>query len=243
MQTMLIRESYKIVRSLDVGDDYAFVEGVDIRDREKSACFLNLYEGEWLPVYLDILDRMKSRPDMKELFIAEGTLVAVFPAAEGPCIDQIFYRGAGIGWETRLQFAELLLHRALSLSDLPAEVACSAMLSENILVDLSGGRLHTRWYIPPTEGMNGRELVYLTVDQLKKILLRHFYSPMVELEFMQILEDGACKSVVQLYSLWREWQRALREAYEKQQEQNIIKRTLVHVWKHVKWGWKRRKKR
>ena len=40
---MLVRERYKVVWVLDAREDYAFAEAVDILDREKGACLLNIY--------------------------------------------------------------------------------------------------------------------------------------------------------------------------------------------------------
>ena len=242
METMLIKEQYKVVRALDVREDYAFLETVDIKDREKSACLLNLYEGNLLPVYLDVFDRLKGCPGYRGAFIADGSLAAVFEHTEGTSIDQVFYRGAKIGWQTRLEFAELLLHSALSMANDPPEVSCAAMLSENVLTDLTGGRLRFRRKILPMEGMNSRELVYLTVDQLEKILIRRFESPLVELEFLQRLADGECRSVVRLYALWREYKDAIAAAYEANEKKNILKRWISNLWNCVKWKWNERKR-
>lgn len=240
METMLIRESYKVVRSLDVREDYAFLEGVNIRDREKSACLLNLYEGKSLPVYLDLYDRMGSCPGFREMFIADGTLVTVFDPVEGPDIDQVFFRGADVTWQERLEMAELLLHKALTLSELPSEIGCAAMLTENLIVDLPGRRIRTRWHVAPMGEMNGRELVYLTVDQLRKILLERFASPKEELAFLDLLEGDPCHSVVQLYSLWRQWQDVIRKGYEAQFDMNVIRRWFGRLWRFCKRKWKRK---
>jgi len=242
VETMLIKERYKVIRVLDVQENYAFLETVDIKDRQKTACLLNLYEAELLPVYLDVYDRLEACPAYRGAFIADGSLVSVFDYVDGPSIDQVFYRGAKVDWQTRLAFAELLLHSALSMANYPPEVSCAGMLSENVLPDLAGGRLRFRWKVLPMEGMNSRELVYLTVDQLQKILIRRFESPMEELAFMQRLEDGECRSVVRLYSLWRESKDAIAAAYAAAQEKNVIKRFFSNLWKHIKWKWKQRKR-
>ena len=243
MQTMLIKEQYKVIRALEVREDYAFLETVDIKDRDKATCLLNLYEGKYLPVYLDVFDRLKDCPEYGGAFVADGSLAAVFSCTKGDPIDQIFYRGAKVDWQTRMVFAELLLHKALSMANYPPEVSCAAMLAENLLVDFPGRRLLTQWQVLPLEGMNGRELVYLTIDHLKKILIRRFDSPMEELEFMQRLEDGACRSVVQLYSLWRESRQTIEEAYSNTGKKNFVSRWFSHLWKNIKWQWKQRKKR
>ena len=77
MQTMLIKERYKVVRALEVQENYAFLETVDIKDREKTTCLLNLYEAELLPVYLDVYDRLEACPAYRGAFIADGSLVSL----------------------------------------------------------------------------------------------------------------------------------------------------------------------
>ena len=54
MESLLIRERYKIVRVIAMQPDYALLEAVDISDRETPSCLLNLYEGELLHRYARI---------------------------------------------------------------------------------------------------------------------------------------------------------------------------------------------
>ena len=54
MDTVMVRERYKIVRVLEAENDYAFAESVDITERETPVRLLNIYEGDWLPVYARI---------------------------------------------------------------------------------------------------------------------------------------------------------------------------------------------
>lgn len=242
MHTMLIKERYKVVRALAVQKSYAFLETVDIKDRDKAACLLNIYEEELLPVYLDVFDRLSDCPDFLGAFIAEGSLVSVFEYRDGCTIDQIFYRGASMDWRLRIEFAELLLHKALTMANYPPEISCAAMLSDNLLVDLSGRRLLSRWQIVPMEGMNGRELVYLAVDHLKKILIKRFESPMEELEFMYRLDNDECRSVIQLYSLWRMSRNTIEEAYGVNKKKNAIRRWFSHLWTNIKWKMRKKKR-
>lgn len=240
---MLIRERYKVVRVLDVRENYAFLEAVDIQDREKNACFLNLYEGPLLREYLDCFDRLADYPDYRGMFVSGETLVSVFDWCAGRAIDEVFLRGAEHDWKTRLSYAELLLNKALSLSNLPPAVSCAVFLSDNILVDLPGERVRLRCHIAPMAGMNARELALLAGDQVKKILLPRFWSPMEELEFLEELGRGGCASVVRVYALWREKRDKIREAYEKLDGMNAIRRWFALLWKTVRWNVKKKKKR
>lgn len=233
METMLIRERYKVICVQEAENEYAFLEAVDIQEREKSTCLLNIYEGSLRPVYLNCFDRMDDCDDFRGMFIQGESVVTVFEAHTGTGIDQVFYRGADHSWETRLTFAELVLHKALSLSSLPPEISCAAMLSENLLVDLDG-RIMTRWHVSPLEGMNGRELAYLAIDQVKKILLARFASPVEELMFLERLDSGTYTSMAQVYSLWRGSCADIRQGYEALEKKNFFKRWFSLLWKTVK---------
>ncbi|MCC8157028.1 MAG: hypothetical protein LIO54_07110 [Oscillospiraceae bacterium] len=235
METMLIRERYKVIRVLEAEQNYAFLEAVDIQDREKRSCLLNIYEGSLLPVYLNCFDRVADCEDFCGMFIQGKSLVAVFAYRTGLNIDRVFYRGADHRWETRLTFAELILHNALSLSSLPPEISCAAMLSESLLIDLDGQRVMTRWYVPPMKGMNGRELACLAIDQVKKVLLPRFASPVEELEFLKQLDSGVYQSIAQVYSLWRGAQAGIRQGYETLAKKNAFQRGFSLLWKSFRW--------
>lgn len=242
MDTMLVRERYKVVQVLDVRENYAFVEAVDILDREKNSCLLNIYEGPLLRAYLPCFDRLDACPDFQGVFLEGESLAAVFRYRAGPSIDQVFYRGDRHPWRERLAYAQELLHQVLNMADLPAQVSCAALLSENVLVDERNHEIHLRFQVAPMEEMNGRELVYLACDQLRKILLPRSSSPVEELMLLDELDRGNCKTVVQLYALWRERQGALQAAYEALDKKNFFQRWCALLWGRVK-RWSARRKR
>ena len=242
MDTMLVRERYKVVQVLDVRENYAFVEAVDILDREKNSCLLNIYEGPLLRAYLPCFDRLDACPDFQGVFLEGESLAAVFRYRAGPSIDQVFYRGDRHPWRERLAYAQELLHQVLNMADLPAQVSCAALLSENVLVDERNHEIHLRFQVAPMEEMNGRELVYLACDQLRKILLPRFSAPREQLEFLDLLEEGGCTTAVQLYSLWRERQPVIQEAYELE-KRNFFRRWCALLWGHFRHWAARRKRR
>ena len=242
MEALLVRERYKVVRVLRAEECYAFAEAVDILDREKGTCLLNIYEGPLLRTYLPYFDQMQSCPAFRGMFLDGESLVTVFDDCVGTPIDQVFYRGDRHHWRTRLDYAQRLLHQALSMADLPAAVSCAAMLSENVRIDFKSGTLALRFQEVPLEGMVPRELVYLTCDQLRKILLPRSSSPVEELMLLDELDRGNCKTVVQLYALWRERQGALQEAYEALDKKNFFQRWCALLWGRVK-RWSARRKR
>ena len=51
MESLLIRERYKVVRVISLRRGYALLEAVDISERETPSRLLNLYEGEHLRRY------------------------------------------------------------------------------------------------------------------------------------------------------------------------------------------------
>lgn len=239
METLLIRERYKVIRALDAREDYACLEAVDIQDREKPACLLNVYEGALLPRYLDCFDRLEDCPAFRGMFVAGEGLVAVFDQCRGPSIDQVFFRGDSHPWQERLVWADRVLHKALELSNWPPELSCAAFLSPNLLVKRKEERVELRMQLSPLEGMNGRELVYLASDQLAKILPPRLGAPEEELRFVDGAAGGRYRSPAELYSGWKEARQAIQAAYEAMEKQNFIRRWLSQLWRWVRW--KRRK--
>ena len=234
MEALLIRERYKVVRVLDARAGYAFVQAVDILDREQSAYLLNIYEGELLRAYLPGVSSMHNCPALRAMFIESDSLVTVFDECKGVPIDHVFYRGAKFDWRTRLDYAQLLMHRALSMADLPPEVSCAAMLSENVLISQDDREINMRFKVTPMEGMNGRELAYLACDQLKKILLPGPGSPKEQLDFLDELDGGVFPTVVPLYDLWIRRREQIRTACEELEKMNFIKRALKLLWGRIK---------
>ena len=243
METLLIRERYKVVRVLETRENYACAEAVDILDREKSSCLLNIYEGPLLRTYLPCFDQLESCPDFRGVFLEGESLVAAFRYRDGTPIDRVFYRGDRHDWRSRLEYAQKLLHQVLNMADLPAQVSCAALLSENVLVSENSRDLSLRFQVLPMEEMNQRELVYLACDQLYKILLPRFSTPGAQLELLDLLEEGACTTVVQLYALWREREPELRAAYEALEKKTFIRRWFSLAWGRVKRRFARRKRR
>lgn len=95
MNTVLIRERYKVVRVLYSEPDYAFVEAVDIQERETPTRQINLYEGELLHRYGRLCAGIDPAdcPAFQGMFLCGDTLAAVFEDCEGKTIDQVFYKG------------------------------------------------------------------------------------------------------------------------------------------------------
>ena len=119
MDTMLVRERYKVVQVLDVRENYAFVEAVDILDREKNSCLLNIYEGPLLRAYLPCFDQLGACPDFQGVFLEGESLAAVFRYRAGPSIDQVFYRGGPAPLEGPAAYAQELLHQVLNMRTCP----------------------------------------------------------------------------------------------------------------------------
>ena len=235
MDTMLVRERYKVVRVLDARENYAFAEAVDILDREKSSCLLNIYEGPLLRAYLPCFDRLDACPDFQGMFLEGESLVAVFRYRAGPPSTRCFTGGTGTTGGAGWTYAQKLLHQVLNMADLPAR----GELRRPAVGERAGGRettvtLHLRFQVAPMEEMNGRELVYLACDQLRKILLPRFSSPREQLEFLDELEEGRCTTAVQLYALWREREPEIRAAYEALDKKNFFRRWCALLWGRVK---------
>lgn len=243
MNTVLIRERYKVVRVLWSEPDYAFVEAVDIQERETPSRLINLYEGRLLHRYGRICAGIDPAecPAYRGMFLTGETLAVVFDACSGERIDQVFFKGAVWSPEERLDYAERLLHQALALSSLPPAVSCAAMLSENLLVDPGERRFNLRYMVRPLPAMNSRELALLAGDQVKKILPRTFTSLEAQLDFLDQLDAGLFRSMTALYARWRQVKPAIQKEQEEFQNQNWVNRGLALLKLRLKRCRKRRR--
>lgn len=242
MEAVLIRERYKIVRVLHAAEDFACVEAVDIQDRETPVYLINLYEGEFFHRYGKIYASMKQEdcPALRRLFLDGQTIAAVFEEKQGVNIDQLFYEGDNWNWRDRLAYAEALLHAALTLYNLPPELSCAAMLTENLFFNCRDVKVRFRYLIPPLEEMNARELTLLTCDQLKKILRRRQSCLGAELDFIEQLDRCDFPTVVKLYAAWRSAQDGIRAEYEEWEEKSMIGKWLAVAWLRIKRLFNRR---
>ena len=241
MDSLLIHERYKVVRALRVQPDYALLEAVDIADRETPSRLLNLYEGEQLHRYARICTdiRKEECPAFREMFLENGTLVVVFDGGAGTRINELFYRGDAWEFRQRLFFAGLVLHHALGFTNLPPEIGCAAMLSENLLIDLTNEKVRSRFMLVPMKEMNARELVLLASDQVKKILPRTLAAGEKECAFLDALDCGTFCTMVQLYAYWREMEGAIREEREEFESKMVIRRGLIMLGRAIRRAVKR----
>lgn len=242
METMLVRERYKVVRVLWSETDYALAEAVDIQDRETPACLLNFFEGEQMARYGRLCSavRQEDCPALRGLFLENDTLVAVFDPCSGEEIDRVFHRGDRWEWRDRLDFAQLVLHQALSMANLPPEISCAAMLSDNLRIDVEKRRVSVRYMLRPAPEVGPRELPLLAGDQVCKILLGRLNSPDEEAAFLARLRRGEFPTIVALYAAWRDILPGLQEQYEIYESKNFFARGITQV---KRWFSRRKKKR
>ena len=241
MESMLIRERYKVVRVLWTQPDYALVEAVDIQERETPTCLINLYEGGLMHRYGRLCGRIRQEdcPALREAFLENGTLAVVFDDARGESIDAAFYRGDRWKWQDRLEFAGLVMYQALLLANLPPEISCAVLLSDNLLVDTAERKVRLRYMLRPMGEMTAREPALLACDQLRKILPWQFSAGKAEQAFRRRLERGDFPSIVPMYSAWRQAEADIRAEREKFRKANPVRRGFTMLWRGIRRLWER----
>ena len=230
MERILIRERYKVIQVLYAQENYAVLQAVDIRSREKSLCLLNVYEGAYLKPYLCCFHDLRSCPSYREMFVWEGSLVAVFDCREGVSIDQIFYQGAKVDWGFRLEAAQALFHQALTMWDFPPRISCPALMSENVRFFQEERLLMVNYAVYPLGELDRRELVFLLSDQIRKVLMHRWDSPLEERRFVRELCAGGERSAVGAYGKWIAAEPVIRSAYERMDRKSTLGRWLHLLW-------------
>lgn len=229
MEMILLRERYKVIRTVKTAPDYALVEAVDIQERDTPSLLINLYEGQLLYRYGRLYAGVGAAdcPQFRGIFVEDRTLAAIFDQCQGEPVDQVFYQGDDWSWRDRLTFAQELLHGVLLMANLPPELGCAALLSENILVRPQEQKIAFRFMVPPMEEMSARELPLMAGDQLKKILPRRLCSPPAETAFLKDVDRGRFHTVVQMYAAWRQAEPVIRAQWEEYEQKNFIQKGLL----------------
>ncbi|MDR0857915.1 MAG: hypothetical protein LBN97_02675 [Oscillospiraceae bacterium] len=206
----VIKAKYKVTQILGLRKDYTALSAVNIIERERGEYILNVYESESLSRrYAAIYAELLHCPEFIEFFLLDNALIAVFKATIGKPIDDVFCKGANpppaakgeAAWQTRLHYAEALMHLALTISDFPLEISCAALLSENLYVD--NNTLQVRYAVSPLAAADKREFSYLLGDQMFKILLPAVSAPKQLNEFLKKFYSEEPDSITKLYSEWR----------------------------------------
>lgn len=242
MDGILIRERYKVVQVLERAGDYAAVQAVDIQDRETPSRLINLYGGALLHQYGAVYAGVEDCPELKGLLLEEGTLAAVFSVGRGTPIDRLFYRGDRWSWAERLAVAQQVMHRALTLANLPPEISCSAFCGDNLLLDPEEGRVELCFRVRPMGELPPRELTLLAADQVKKILPRRWSSCDRQLALLDRLDRGDFLSIVPMYAWWREELAGMEEEFAALARRNPVSRFAFLLWKNLKRCFKRKGK-
>ena len=245
MNAILIKSRYKVTQVLyaDGGAGYASLLAVDIVSRDKTEYLINVYEGALGRRYAGIYERLQHCPEYAGAFLSDGALVAVFTYKRAQDIDDVFYKGATAEWKTRVHYAQLLFHLALSVSDFPPEISCAAFLSGNLKILRNDMKLAVNYMVSPIAEASRRELIYMLSDNILKVLPHRFYMPSDELEFVKTLESGAFTSVAALYSAWQDVMARITAEYERVYNMNAFRRALHFLSARLSRSSKKKRKR
>ena len=240
MEEALVRQRYKIIRILCKEEHYTCAQAVDILDREKPSCLLNLYDGQLLADCLPRFQSLEGREGFRDMFVERGSLAAIFDDESGTPIDSVFYKGDRHTRQDRLEWADALMQKVLSLADADPLIGCSVLLSENVLTRPDEKQIRLRFAIYPMDGANPREAALLAGDQLKKILRTRWESPAEELDFWDELDRGEYPNIVKLYALWTQNRESIGAGYEKLERKSFIGRNLTLLWQKIRHRLKQR---
>ncbi|MDR1217179.1 MAG: hypothetical protein LBJ99_01180 [Oscillospiraceae bacterium] len=230
----VIKAKYKVTRVFMAQEGYAALYAVRITERSKSEYLLNVYAGEVRYRYDEVFLGMDGCGAFVEMFIWEGALISVFRVEEGARFDDVFYKGAEVGWRDRLEYAGRLVDAALPLALLPHEMACAAIMSFNLVVRQAERNVAVNYAAPPLDGASGRELLLLLGDQLYKILLPHARSAAAELRFLERLGAGEFESMAKLYSAWLSARGEIEAEYEDFYSRSAVGRAAAVAKRRVK---------
>lgn len=243
MGATLIREQYKIIRTVESGADYAIREAVDIQARERGAYLLNGYRGVWRKPYLALFDRLNACEAYREMFLEGEELLLVFDCADGLPLGTYCHGLPRSDWARRRQWMEQLMEQVLRISPLPPEVVCGVLQEDNVCVRPEEQRIVLRYALRPVAAATEREAVRLAAEHMKTVLASHWGAPPAHLAWLDELETQRPETLVQLYSHWRSRLPLLEADYDRLTKKNWMQRWIWLLWNRLRRRWDRRRYR
>lgn len=158
----------------------------------------------------------------------------MFDYREGKNIDQVFFRGARCSWRLRMKTAQSLFEQALSVWNFPPEIGCAALLSDNLIFLQEDSPLTVNFVVRPMEALQQRDMVFLLSDQIRKVLLQRWDSPIEERQFVRELCTGTAQSAAAAYNRWNATKPSIQAAYEKIESKNAMSRQLYLLFMNLK---------
>lgn len=232
-QPLFIKKRYRVTQTLAAQEDYAAFLAVDVEDRDNRRVLINVYEGESRKHYVQQLSSVTNVPEFGGITMDGRSLCAFFTHFDGPGINDVFYRGAKHDWQTRLFYAGELFHLALRLSQTVPEIGCAAFRSENLIVKTEEERLVVNCVLRPVPYASQREMVFLLIDQVLKVLLTRWDSAPKEVEFTTVLAASEFSSIPALYSYWLEYERAIRAQYTAIDKKSSFHKFFYRLFQNI----------
>lgn len=235
MKGILIRERYKVVRVLRAEPGFAAVEAVDIQERERPDCLVNLYDGEALRrcsrFYAGL--RQEDCPSFRKLVLdgENKTLAVVFERPQGIPFPAFLNSEKKMKREQRLEWTERILHAALTLNNLPWEMACAALEPENLLLRPDEKRAELRFMVPPPAGGEERP-ERAAAGRVLSLLSYRQCATVAETAFLDRLRAGDFGSLAELYAFWRRTEEAIEEETAKTSQLSLLRRLIKRgrIW-------------
>lgn len=231
---IIVKSRYKVTRVVYAETGYAALEAVNIEERGNPEVLLNVYEGEARKRFIRWFDSYSRCADFIECFISGESFVVAFRLNSGEAIDEVFYLDSKHTPEERILYADRLLTELIKIADIPYDISCPAMLSDNILLNLKDHAVSFRWQLRPLAETNERELICLTTDQLEKILIKRISAADSERDFMDELNSGKIVNMSALYSLWLDKKPVIEEEYKLINGKNFFSRWIYLLWHALK---------
>lgn len=234
METFLIKEQYKVIQVLYMETHYCALQAVDIKSRSNDLLILNVYEDPLLKPYVALFHAFRNLADLVEIFVRDGSLVAVFRSVQGEPIDRCFYLGDRRKAAEASLYADTLFKQVIGISDYPPEISCAMLHSDQLLFRETEKKFHFNPIIFPLEEMNKQELAFLLRDQILKILHKRPDTVYRERLYLRSLRRTSAQDVLALYREWETVWPEIQEEEKRLSEAVPAVRILSIIWINIK---------
>ncbi len=206
MDKPIVHGKYKIIKVLS--SDWQYEASVCLNVTQKNdyaTSVVNIYRDkqaikEFLPLYFGMTP--DTCRDFEEIICSDRVVSVVFAYHNGEDAAKFFGTHRFETYEEQLEYAEMLLCKALELDIVDDRIA-ACVLKQGVVLDPTSRKIHFNYIITPDvpveDGFRSQGLGVL----MQKIFKPNRYLPAEIEDFCQNMAAGGFGSCVEIYSTWK----------------------------------------
>jgi hypothetical protein len=230
MQTLIQEGQYQILEVLEAQDGYKACLCIDVEtNNHYKEMIFNIYEKDedirrYLPSFFALSHGICS--DFVRVMSGCHSITAVFEHHSGTKLKDFFIKLDKNDFETRANYAFMLLEECLILDAMEDFIAYGVLSPEHIVISEKAKKIMINYIIPPCGEIPDNFKPQKLAELFEIIFIKNRYVPDQLWSYIEDLKENRYTNIVSAFSKWKEVSDTLFEEYKK-----LRKETLLGYWK------------